>query len=681
MGESPGAATRWIIGDYRFDADTRRLRGAGGEALLEPKAAALLAYFCEHPGRSIGRDELLEAVWRGQVVSDNSINRVVVLLRKALKDDDKARRYIATVPKLGYRLIAPVRVFEAGQRDAFEGVPSSGVFGTGRASLALAVVALVAIAVYLGRGAPPGAPEQAGPAVAPLSRLAVAQSNAALAADGQSLLFTASDGRWRQVFLVTDAGAPPQAISAPDGHADFAAWAHNDAFVVYRFAQGERCEFHRVERARLTDRSPEVIYECVPGSYSELSLSPDNSTLYFVERPAEFAPYAVYALNLEQQSKQRLSQPVAAGYGNHFVDVHPTSGALLVLGDRTPGKTSVYQLDPVGNSFTLRRAFDFGLDSAIWSHRDGYIVHPSRHPSYQLVESPLDGGAERTIVSDSRRISGPRRIDAPQSAGGYLFTSYLYNRDIDIGSPGTSALNSAVMDYLPALDNRGQRLAFISKRAGYSQVWIKDLRDGQLAAIEPPDAGRRFLSLAWSADDRRLLANTNTGVLVYSLVDGAYQHNISLPLPAYAVHWHDAQTLSFSHFEGQRFRAYRHELATGETVALDERWAFSLGNQQQQLYFDQSLQAHRDGRPLTELAACADPVWRYQLRYLLDGEHIYCHAQDAYRDLLRFDAQMNVTRLPDAVDRYEFFSARDGQLATTRVASEYSDIMRTRRVD
>ncbi|MEO0975087.1 MAG: winged helix-turn-helix domain-containing protein, partial [Pseudomonadota bacterium] len=105
--------TFWTVGDYEFDANANRLRGPHGVVLLEPKASALLAYFCEHPGRNIGRDELLRTVWHGQIVSDNSINRVIVVLRKALRDSREERKYIATVPKVGYRLIATVAGVEA----------------------------------------------------------------------------------------------------------------------------------------------------------------------------------------------------------------------------------------------------------------------------------------------------------------------------------------------------------------------------------------------------------------------------------------------------------------------------------------------------------------------------------------------------------------------------------------
>lgn len=667
----------WVLGDFEFNADTRSLRGPSGEMTLEPKSAALLAYFCEHPNRNIDRDELIESVWRGRIVSENAINRVIVLLRKALQDDDKVRRYIATVPTLGYRMIADVAPLQepeepnrVAQEVAFlpDATPNRSRF------LLIACAALALITFFLlTKKSPEEIGEQQRVSIVPLSRLAPAQSNADLAELSHSLLYTAASGAWNAIYQVSEEGAEPLLISEPGGNADYATWAHGDEFVVYRFSNAERCEFHLIERDAVGERSAQRIYTCVPGSPAEFALSPDNATLYFVERGNPVAPYVAYALDLERSTKRRLSQPVARGYGNHYVDVHPGTGKLLILADETPGKTSVYELDTATDSFTLRRAFDYGLDSALWSHRDGFVVHPSRHPSYQLIETSLDTGASTVLVSDSRRISGPKRID-----GGYLFTSYLYNRDIDVDGLSGAVLNSAVMDYLPAISNAGDVLAFVSKRSGDSQIWIRSLSDGGQRAVEPPDIGRRFLDLQWSADDKHLVANTNSGILVYSVTQGSFTHDVRLALPAYAVQWHDVETLSFSHYEDQRWRAYLYRLGSGEIEALDERWAFSLRNAQQQLYFDQALTAHRDGRPLDALKACAHSLWRSQLRLQLDGQRVYCHAADAPRDLLRFDADMEVTRLRDVVSRYEFFSVRDGRFATTRVASAYSDIMRTR---
>lgn len=68
----------------------------------------LLRELAQHPGETVSIDELLERVWAGVVVTPDSVYQAIAALRRILGDDPKQPRYIATVPRLGYRLIAPV---------------------------------------------------------------------------------------------------------------------------------------------------------------------------------------------------------------------------------------------------------------------------------------------------------------------------------------------------------------------------------------------------------------------------------------------------------------------------------------------------------------------------------------------------------------------------------------------
>jgi len=104
MTREPRAAIRFDL--HVLDLDRHELRRDGARIALQPKPFALLAYFCAHPGRMIGKDELLAALWPGVIVTENSLTRCVKDLRKALGDEVERPRYIETVPRLGYRFLA-----------------------------------------------------------------------------------------------------------------------------------------------------------------------------------------------------------------------------------------------------------------------------------------------------------------------------------------------------------------------------------------------------------------------------------------------------------------------------------------------------------------------------------------------------------------------------------------------
>ncbi|MBU2180187.1 MAG: winged helix-turn-helix domain-containing protein, partial [Gammaproteobacteria bacterium] len=65
-------------------------------------------YFILNAGRLITRDEILADVWGVRDVSDGRISRVIRVLRVALGDDSREPKYIETIPKRGFRFIAPV---------------------------------------------------------------------------------------------------------------------------------------------------------------------------------------------------------------------------------------------------------------------------------------------------------------------------------------------------------------------------------------------------------------------------------------------------------------------------------------------------------------------------------------------------------------------------------------------
>jgi adenylate cyclase len=96
------------IGDWRVSPAEDLLQRGDELVRLEPKAMEVLVYLASRPGDVVTREELERDVWRGAVVGYDAVTNTVIKLRKALQDDARQPRFIATVPKKGYQLIAPV---------------------------------------------------------------------------------------------------------------------------------------------------------------------------------------------------------------------------------------------------------------------------------------------------------------------------------------------------------------------------------------------------------------------------------------------------------------------------------------------------------------------------------------------------------------------------------------------
>jgi DNA-binding winged helix-turn-helix (wHTH) protein/TolB-like protein/Flp pilus assembly protein TadD len=96
------------VGDWLVDGNLNTIEREGAVVHLEPKAMAVLLHLAARPGEAVSRDELLAAVWPDVIVSDNALTQVIIKLRKALSDTAREPKYLQSISKKGYRLIADV---------------------------------------------------------------------------------------------------------------------------------------------------------------------------------------------------------------------------------------------------------------------------------------------------------------------------------------------------------------------------------------------------------------------------------------------------------------------------------------------------------------------------------------------------------------------------------------------
>jgi TolB-like protein/DNA-binding winged helix-turn-helix (wHTH) protein len=148
------------IGAWRVDCAVDEISKDGNSVKLERRAMQLLVCLAEHAAQVVSVEQLLDQVWTGVVVTPDSVYHAVANLRKTLGDDAREPEYIATVPRRGYRLVAPVSawtdVADAAVGDAATAAASAGegvsapAVRAGLAPSRLAGVLAVAIVAVLG---------------------------------------------------------------------------------------------------------------------------------------------------------------------------------------------------------------------------------------------------------------------------------------------------------------------------------------------------------------------------------------------------------------------------------------------------------------------------------------------------------------------------------------------------
>ncbi len=97
------------FGPFQLDAGERVLRRGQKRIDLPPRVFDTLVALAESDGRLLAKDELMDRIWPDSAVEENNLTQAIYLLRRVLQDGENGNRYIETVPKRGYRFLAPVR--------------------------------------------------------------------------------------------------------------------------------------------------------------------------------------------------------------------------------------------------------------------------------------------------------------------------------------------------------------------------------------------------------------------------------------------------------------------------------------------------------------------------------------------------------------------------------------------
>lgn len=107
---------RFLFSDHVLDTETRELRAGSRLVGTEPQVFDVLVYLLENHERVVSKDDLIDAVWNGRIISDSTLTSRINAARTAIGDSGSTQALIRTVPRKGIRFIGEVRA-EPGTAD------------------------------------------------------------------------------------------------------------------------------------------------------------------------------------------------------------------------------------------------------------------------------------------------------------------------------------------------------------------------------------------------------------------------------------------------------------------------------------------------------------------------------------------------------------------------------------
>ncbi|GJM10427.1 MAG: hypothetical protein DHS20C11_27030 [Lysobacteraceae bacterium] len=556
-------AMDWKLEQFHFSEQRQTL--AEGERIetLEPLACAVLAHLCRRAGEVVSRDELVDAVWQGRVVTDNAVNQIIAKLRKALGDDARNPRFIVTQSKTGYRLVAGVERIPSSQKGRFPRRPLPMLVTVG------AVVSVVALLVIVGslpeeptaRSASPlirGGSDEYGPAVSP---------------DGTILAYSSFEDNQLRLYLRDLQTGQAQQVEFGSGYAGGVSWSRDGDWLVYLYTESNRCQFRQRSVSDLNVSDYKVLHNCPIGSYGQAIFNHAGDKLYYAEAPEGKTPYWLFEMDLKSNVRRRLNQPVPVLGGNSEFDLHPWQDKLLVSSPDSQQWLNIYQLDLKADRFEPMFRLNEYSCCAIWSHDGARVLLQVENP-YELVSFALDGSDRRVDYRGVQRIGATTRFPNGED---YVFIGAEYDADVVAfggeGVPYEVVVNSSVEDRLPSIDPSGRWLVYVSDRSGQYKLWVKDLESNTETRVDT--AGHPYYyGIAWAPNGRRLAAFGSNEIDLLAWPSGKTR-KLKIPHSEIrGVSWADSDTVAFSVEEQGGWVVKHYRVDSDQLMSGPQGWAY-----------------------------------------------------------------------------------------------------------
>jgi len=146
-GAEPRVGLTEVVLQYRFsefeiDLSQQELRRLGEAVHIEPQVFDLIVHLVRNHDRIVSKDELIETIWNGRIISEAALSSRINGARRALGDNGNDQALIRTLHKRGFRFVGDVQAIDAPEAEAARIVPEAPSSVPGRVSVAAEVSSL-----------------------------------------------------------------------------------------------------------------------------------------------------------------------------------------------------------------------------------------------------------------------------------------------------------------------------------------------------------------------------------------------------------------------------------------------------------------------------------------------------------------------------------------------------------
>ncbi|HEY9138388.1 MAG TPA: winged helix-turn-helix domain-containing protein [Terriglobus sp.] len=512
------------------------LRKDDEEKHLEPKVMKVLLALAEHPNHVVSKEDLIAAVWPGTFVGDDVLTRCISVLRRVTQDDASMPHFIQTVPKVGYRLLAPIlelplqpveEQIAASQMpalvsEASELVSSEPMATTNErtsffrptvlAALIFAGLAVVGFAEWRFFWA--GTSGETVLKTLPFTSRDGEQLQPAFSPDGATVAYVVipEDGGPQHIYVKGVASETSTQITSGTGDDFSPAWSPDGSQIAYLSRSAEGLGIYVVDVRTQASRKVFVPQEESQWEQGALNWSPDGNSLAFPDHAGSSPSSSIVLLNLKTLQAQALTTPPEGWEGDLTPAFSPDGRRIAFSRASETAVRDLYWIAVSGGTVHQITQDSADIDSLTW-FPDGksVVFSSSRGGKSALWRVFLHGGRPARMPIGTEDAAQPtvsrvgKTLRVVYTQGSAIWSILAVERG---GS--REVISSTQQDSAPSFARDGLHFAFQSQRSGFQEIWTAAL-DGtglrQLTHGNGPLTG----SPSWGHLHDEVLLDSRTG--------------------------------------------------------------------------------------------------------------------------------------------------------------------------
>jgi Tol biopolymer transport system component/DNA-binding winged helix-turn-helix (wHTH) protein len=551
---------------------------------IEPKVMKVLLTLSAQQGRVVSKEELISTVWPDTFVSDDVLTRCISILRRITEDDPHTPHFIQTIPKVGYRLVAPISELPAGTQDnpLFIQDSSSPAPGRHRVWWVVSLVGLISATLLAMWSYQKSKAKLVGTPIAfrmiQFTSYSGEQIQPAFSPDGKQIAFVwiTEDTASRRIYIKTIGTEEVKPLTSDADEQFSPTWSPDGRQIAY-LARSKDGLSLSVANANSQAAPRKLLIPQEPSHWEQgaLSWAPSGKSLIYPDHSGTAPNSSIFLLDLHTFNTRSITTPPPGWEGDLNPAYSPSGKWIAFTRASETAVRDVYFMSTATGELHQLTHDHMNIDSLAWTADSSFLIFSSnRGGKYGLWKIGLkDKIPERLPVGTEDAYQpavGPKAGELAYTQGSAIWSilRLQQNSGKESSVQSDAVLTSTQQDSAPSLSPDGRFFAFQSRRSGNQEIWIASQAGDQLRQLTFM-AGPLTGSPSWSNRGNNILFDSRPGGHSHIFcVPAAGGHPKQLTFGDandITPRWsHDDQSIYFRSNRGDRWQLWRVPAAGGD---------------------------------------------------------------------------------------------------------------------